>query len=344
MESKISKSGTVKIPFKLTPSFIGSNITCSDSYFCFANNTDNQLCTIFQINQEIVPYPKTDEYFMKSEDGQEITDLKYVNTEGSWKLVLTFNNGCKIWSEDGKRLLTFMKVSDNHSKFFKDSSVQNYFQGVTSIKANNEKEYICAGNSLGEVYFFEANKESLYSNNIGITLKNEAIISTLGSASNFNLLFVGDTQGFVYIYQVETAKESKFMKTIDLNNLNNPITSMAVYETSSNCYLFTGDILGKIRVHDALSYNLMIEIAAHFRAVTSLDISVKLNRLITTSEDTFLNVWKVNADNGLTLTLAKSYNSNDKMILGGRILLKDKFNVVITQYDCHEISVLTSLS
>jgi hypothetical protein len=134
------------------------------------------------------------------------------------------------------------------------------------------------------------------------------------------------------------------MKTIDLNNLNNPITAMTVYETSNNCYLFTGDILGKIRVYDALAFNLMIEVAAHFRAVTSLDINTKLNRFITTSEDTFLNVWKVNAENGLVLTLAKSYNSNDKMILGGKILIKDKFNVMITQYDCHEISVLTSLS
>jgi hypothetical protein len=42
-----------------------------------------------------MPYPKTEEYHLKSEDGQEITELKYVNVQGVSKLVLTFNNGYK---------------------------------------------------------------------------------------------------------------------------------------------------------------------------------------------------------------------------------------------------------
>lgn len=292
----------------------------------------------------VVPYPKTDEYFIKSEDGQEITDMRYVSSEGSWKLVMTFNTGCKVWSEDGKRLLTYLRIPETHSKFYKDQTIQNYFQGITAATTKNQKEVICVGNSLGEVYFFETSKDSLYTSYVGLTLKNEAMISTLASASKTNLLFIGDIQGFVYIYLLETTKDVKFLKTIDLNNQNNPVTSMSVYESDSSCYLFTGDILGKVRVFDAFNYNLVIEIAAHFRSVTSLDVSVALNRFITTSEDTFLNVWKINPENGLVLTLAKSYNSNDKMILGGKILEKDKFNVIITQYDCHEISVLTSLS
>jgi WD40 repeat protein len=281
---------------------------------------------------------------LKSEDGQEVTDISYIKIDGAWKLVLTFNTGCKIWTEDGKRLLTYLRVPETHLKFYKDQSIQNSFQGITGAKTKNEKQLICVGNSLGEVYFFENTKESLYNNFVGFTLKNEAAITKLASSQKYNLLFIGDIQGFLYIYLLESLKDVKFLKTIDLNNQNNPITALGVYENENACYLFSGDMLGKVRIFDAMNYNLVIEIAAHFRLITSLDISSKLNRFITTSEDTFLNVWKINSENGFTLTLAKSYNSNDKMILGGKILEKEKFNVMITQYDCHEVSVLTSLS
>lgn len=291
-----------------------------------------------------MPYQKIEEFCLKSEDFQEITDLKYVNTQGQWKLVLTFNNGIKVYSEDGKRLLTFVKIPEKDQKFNKDPNVQNYFQGITSALTKDGKEVICVGNSLGEVLFIENVKESTYTNSVGFSLKNGAAVSHLASSNIHNLIFISDSQGFVYIYSLESIQAGKFIKTIDLNNLHNPITSMCVYETGSSCYLFIGDMLGKIRVYDVLTFNLVIDIAAHFRAVSSLSINQKLNRFISTSEDTYLNVWKVNLDNGLNLVLMKSYNSDDKMIMGGAVLEKPKFNVMISQYECDEISVLTALN
>lgn len=291
-----------------------------------------------------MPYPKTDEYYLKSEDGQEVTSLSYVKTQNQWKLVLTFNTGCKVYSEDGKRLLTFIKVPEKDQKFFKDPSVQNYFYGISAALTKDEKEIVCVGNSLGEVYFIENVKDNTYSNSVGLSLKNGAAISHLTNSISNNLLFIGDTQGFVYFYQLETTKSGKFAKTIDLNNQNNPVTSMCVYEAGSSCYLFVGDLLGKIRVYDVMTSNLVIDIGAHFRTITSLDVNMKLNRFISTSEDTYLNVWKVNIDNGLNLVLMKSYNSDDKIIMGGKITEKPKFNVMIAQYECDEISVLTALS
>lgn len=344
MESKVSKSGTVKIPFKSTPAYLHNGLTSCESYFSYASNNGDHLCTIFQIKTDTMPYPKTEEYHLKSEDGQEITELKYVRSQGQSKLVLTFNNGYKIYSEDGKRLLNFFKVPEKDQKFYKDNSVQNYFQGVASGFTKDENEIICVGNSIGEVYFVQNVKEGTYSTNVGLSLKNGAAISHLASSHSHNLLFVADNQGFLYVYSLDSAKAGKFIKTIDLNNQNNPVTSMCVYETASACYLFVGDLLGKIRVYDVLTFNLVIDIAAHFRAVTSLDVNPTLNRFISTSEDTYLNVWKVNIENGINLVLMKSYNSDDKMIMGGRILDKPKFNVMIAQYECDEISVLTALT
>ncbi len=291
-----------------------------------------------------MPYPKTEEHFLKSDDAQEITDLKYVKSQDQWKLVLNFNNGCKVYSEDGKRLLTFIKIAEKDSKFYKDASVQNYFQGITSVVSKTGKEVICVGNSLGEVYFIDNVKEETYNNSVGLSLKSGSPITHLASSNNHNLLFVGDTQGILHVCQVDSPQGGKLLKSIELNNHNHPITSMCVYENESVCYLFVGDLLGKIRVYDVLTYNMIIEIAAHFRAVTSMSVNLKLNRFISTSEDTYLNVWKVNVDNGLNLVLMKSYNSDDKMIMGGRILDKPKFNVMIAQYECDEISVLTALN
>jgi len=344
MESKVSKSGTVKIPFKSTPAYLHNNITSSDNAFCYASNNGDHLCTIFEINTDSMPYPKTEEYQLKGEDGQETTELRYVKLQEQWKLVLTFNNGYKVYSEDGKRLLTFIKIAEKDSKFYKDGSVQNYFQGITSVVSKSGKGVICVGNSLGEVYFVDNVKEETFSSNVGVSLKSGCPITFLESSNVNNLLFVGDAQGTFHIYEVESAQSGKLLKSIDLNNHNNPITSMCVYENGTVCYLFVGDMLGKIRVYDIMTSHMIIEIAAHFRAVTSLSVNLKLNRFISTSEDTYLNVWKVNVENGLNLVLMKSYNSDDKMIMGGRILDKPKFNVMIAQYECDEISVLTALN
>ena len=235
-------------------------------------------------------------------------------------------------------------MSEKDQKYYKDTTVQHYFSGIASVLTKDDKEIICVGNSLGDVYFVDNVKESTFSHNIGFSLKNGAPISHLTSSKTNKQLYISDTQGFLYVYQIDSAKSATLVKTIDLNNQNNPATSMCVYETGSVCYLFVGDLLGKIRVFDVANFNLIVDIGAHFRAVTSLDINIKLNRFISTSEDTYLNVWKVNAESGLNLVLMKSYNSDDKMIVGGKILEKPKFNVMVAQYECDEISVLTALN
>lgn len=95
---------------------------------------------------------------------------------------------------------------------------------------------------------------------------------------------------------------------------------MSIYDNEKVCLIFTGDMVGRIKIFDALTYYKMVEIAGHFRMVTSLDISKKLNRFTTTSEDTFLNVWKLLPEKGYTVSLLKSYNSSDKMLLGSSIM------------------------
>ncbi len=291
-----------------------------------------------------MPYSKVEEHSLNNEDYQEINDLKYVKIQGQWNLVLTFNDGVKVYSEDGKRLLTFIKIQEKDKKYYKDQGVQNYFQGISSGITKDKKEIICVGNSLGDVYFIEKAKESIYSHSVALSLKNGASVTHIANSNLHNLLFVSDCLGSFHIYSLESIQNPKLVKTIDTNNQKNPITSMCVFETESACYLFVGDLLGKIKVYDALTFGLVIDIAAHFRVITSLSLNQSLNRLISTSEDTYLNVWKINTENGLNLVLMKSYNSDDKMIVGGTIIEKPKFNVMITQYECDEISVLTALN
>mmetsp|Transcript_14478 Transcript_14478/g.12283 ORF Transcript_14478/g.12283 Transcript_14478/m.12283 type:complete len:92 (+) Transcript_14478:360-635(+) len=91
-------------------------------------------------------------------------------------------------------------MGENNVKFYKNSNVQNFFQGITSVKAKNGKEMICVGNSVGEVHFFENTKETYYSNFVGVSLSNESSITKLDKSDAFNLLFITDMLGMIYIY------------------------------------------------------------------------------------------------------------------------------------------------
>ena len=273
-----------------------------------------------------------------------MTNLKYVFSKGQWRLVLTFHNGCKIWSEDGKRMLTYLKVPDSN-KFYKSDDFEHYFQGITAIKTKNGKEAICVGNSLGEIYFFENTKENYFTSFIGLTIKTETTITCLGSYSPLSILIASDIQGLVYFFSLDGLKENKMIKTLDINNKNNPITTLEVLDKNERVLLILGDVLGKIKLFDLLTYMPLIEINAHYRLVSSMNVNNDLGILVSGSEDTYVHVWQIKAGkNDVNIDQIYSHNNQDRIIIGSALIKKDKLNLLLSHYDVSELTAITNIA
>jgi len=257
---------------------------------------------------------------------------------------MTFLNGCKVWSADGKRMLAYAKAPENHPKFYKDAEFQHSFQGITSVTAKNGKEAICVANSTGEIYFLENTKENYFTSFVGAVVKTEPFFTCLASCKTYPILLASDAQGFVYIFTLDGLKENKMVQTIDLNNKNNPVTAMEVLEKNERALLITGDALGKIKIHDILSYNPLVEINAHFRPVMGLDVSVEKGLIVSGSEDTYAHVWKVNIGSEVKVEKIASQHWQDKVIVGCRFLKKGKLDLLLTHYDAMDITVVSNIN
>lgn len=254
-----------------------------------------------------------------------------------------------MYSENGSRLLTYIQVPESNSKFYGESGFDNYFMGITSLVMKKSNEVICVGNSLGEVHVIDNTKGDYFSNSVAVKLKGETAISCLASSKSYSLLFVGDVLGYVHMFQFETVKDYKLLKSIDLENGSNPVNAMAMIEKSDasvDPLLVTGDFIGKIKVFNALTYSCMIEINAHARVVTALDTSNEDLAILSASEDTYLHVWKLNIEKNqkAKVDLVESYNCDDQMIVGAVISSTKPFDVAFLAYDSETIRLLNGIA
>jgi WD40 repeat protein len=348
MEGNTPKIKVNKLRFAASPAYQNNNLAYNKQTYCFAANSDSQLCTLFNLQSENnVEFAKTEESTIKAEEDLDVQDLKYVYHKEQWRLVICFINGCKVWSNDGKRMLSFVKIAESHPKFYKDADFQNYFHGITSIKTKNGKEAICVGNSVGEVHFLENTKENYFTTFVGLTIKTDAVITCLASSKTYSLLLISDAQGFVYFYVLDGLKENKMVKTLDLNNKNNPVTAMEVLEKNERALLITTDMIGKIKIFDLLSYNILVDINAHFRMITTLDIDER-GLIATGSEDTYFHLWKLDVKEK-EVKVEKIYTQNwsDKMILGCKLFegsgSTNTVNAILTHYDCLELTIISNI-
>lgn len=285
----------------------------------------------------------------KNDDEQDVTAIKYVYFKNQWRLVITLYNGCRVYSENGSRLLTYIEVPESNTKFYGESGFDNYFMGITSITMKKGNEAICVGNSLGEVHFIENSKENYFSNAVAVKIKGETAVTSLASSKAYSLLFVGDALGHVHMFQFETLKDYKLLKTIDLENGSNPVNAMAMLEKSDasvDPLLVTADFVGRLKIFNVLTYSCLVEVNAHARTITALDTSSEELAVLSASEDTYLHVWKLSVEKNqkTKLNLVESYNCDDQMIMGAVISSTKPFDVAFLAYDSETIRVLNGVA
>lgn len=105
-----------------------------------------------------------------------------------------------------------------------------------------------------------------------------------------------------------------------------------------NDILVCGDFSGKITLFELPEFKLLMEMNSHLKLVTCLSCNKNSTEIVTGSEDTFLNFWKLDENNDMSLKV--SYRLADQIIMGVSHVRQDMDTIYVSCLDCYEFTVL----
>lgn len=107
-----------------------------------------------------------------------------------------------------------------------------------------------------------------------------------------------------------------------------------------------GFVNGVIRIYYVLMDGVKIEIAAHARAVTSLDIHPFDNLMVSGGEDCYINIWEIeqsknrDARQPCRASLVQSVQLEDSVVTGCAFAKGGSSAIAVASYDSKSISIL----
>lgn len=89
-----------------------------------------------------------------------------------------------------------------------------------------------------------------------------------------------------------------FSKEIDIQNNRTAILCCKILNRKNqNNVIIVGDFIGRVTLIDSKSYLIFSTINCHIKPIMGMDINNNKEHFITVSEDTYVNIWKINQEN-----------------------------------------------
>lgn len=246
----------------------------------------------------------------------------------------------KIYSENGQSLLGHVDIviPIAKKKEAEKQGMVHYFAAVTKISFNN-REFLGVCNSFNEINFVQENDKGAFVNWSVSHGMLGAVPCQMVYSELENLLVLANIEGKININTIKDEKKLNFIKEFDSGTRKTPLTALETMKGKNKVYLVSGDCLGKIKLWDLKDSELLLEINSHSRIITTLD--VRGDEILTGSEDSFLNFWKIEEDEKATIkvSLKVSFRIADQIIVGAKYL-KKAGEVVMSIYDSNEITLL----
>ncbi|EDV20827.1 uncharacterized protein TRIADDRAFT_50926 [Trichoplax adhaerens] len=251
-------------------------------------------------------------------------------SESSWcalesrkVLVIASLKGIQMFEPDGSIMLFW------HALNRSDEKTAQFARGITSIKSDN---LVCVGTSSGSILIFSVDdngkvlniqlKETLSGHDVPITDLISGESDTLASA---------DELGNIAIWKTS---DKSISKVTLIKGQNYPCSSIRLWDK----YIIGGYGSGHIRIYEANTGNLEIEIAAHARWVNAIDVAFEANLLLSASEDTYVRVWSLGlVDNKLKVEMKFSESVTDVQLQGCKFTSPEGLTFALTGYDFSEI-------
>ncbi|KAM8785635.1 WD repeat-containing protein 54 isoform 1-T4 [Rhynchonycteris naso] len=249
-------------------------------------------------------------------------------------LVLTSHRGIQMYESNGSVMVYW------HALDYEDASpVQAVFaRGIAS-----SGHFICVGTWSGRVLVFDIPDKGS-----NIVLSEELAghpTSVTDIASEpaqkqdcMAHMVTADDSGLLCVWW--SGPEFKLLTRIP--GFGAPCTSVQLWQG----IIAAGYGNGQVRLYEASTGTLHVQINAHARAICALDLAPEVGKLLSAAEDTFVHIWKLSRSPGSGCIEVEHCHSEcvpDTQVCGARFCDTSGSSFAVTGYDLAEILRFSSV-
>eukprot|EP00735_Rhodelphis_limneticus_P002613 TRINITY_DN13541_c0_g1::TRINITY_DN13541_c0_g1_i1::g.22122::m.22122 TRINITY_DN13541_c0_g1::TRINITY_DN13541_c0_g1_i1::g.22122 ORF type:complete len:321 (+),score=53.23,sp/Q9H977/WDR54_HUMAN/28.85/3e-21,WD40/PF00400.27/1.6e+02,WD40/PF00400.27/4.6e-05,WD40/PF00400.27/4.2e+03 TRINITY_DN13541_c0_g1_i1:65-1027(+) len=302
-----------------TPSLLNNNLSAKAGSTPVISFVRTSEVILFEPKDSGATEPRPVPY----QDPVPVVQSRFVQVGSSSLLVLATETTIQVWTADGARLIYCFKIpKDLHN------GRRNFARGIVSV-CNAQKDYfILVGTVSGEVHSLSVVNGTTVHHAETIPVSSFPITDIGSDATKPSVALIGNETGELITF---TFPKDKKVVYSGANRI--PCTSVKV-SRDMGC---AGYLDGHIRFVHIPSGTVQVELSAHARAVTAMDVSWDGNWLVSVSEDMYVNVWAIPHDN-TKISNVFSVNIPDALLTG--VAFTDQENsFAVAAYDAPLIRI-----
>jgi len=296
-----------------TASLLHNNLACSSSgWAACVHNSVNAGGGKLLLNHTGGP----------SKDGPEVSQamsVRYIELPTGPVLVVCSTNGTQIYNEDASAMLVFVPITDLAT----DTDTLKHHQGACSVPALG---HIVVGTSSGSLIPVQATPSFV------------ALAESPPSGAAHSVADVCFSEMTNSVVSAHHNGELRVWTVSPTGPYSNQTVVPAAGQAPVRVAALGARLLvaygpGTLCLFDAVSYDCQVELTAHARWVTAVDVREDLGFVVTAGEDTVLNVWQVDAASG-RIGLQHTSVVTDKLLTGAAMHGSE---VLVTAYDTGDL-------
>jgi len=319
-----AKPGPVHIKCKASASLLCNNLTVNDNqYLAYIHRNEIHIITGFNSVLTAGKANSTSLAKCVYAEKDPVSQAKYCNIGGVDSLVVVTLGGLvHMYDETGQKLQNTHKLQRSQVAL---SAKDSHLRGI----AHDGKAQLFVGAGSGEIIVFGAKRLNLLSKLTG----HSEPICDIDVEAKGNMMVSGDEKGTIILW--ERNSQGEFQQSCEFKGQGEPCLCIRIHGGQCIAAYSTGHI----RIFDVNARTLNVEIAAHTRAITAMDLLPTANQFVVASEDTFLSSWSLPTaeDSKVGLKLSTTVNSS---LLTGVAYCNGRANIAISSYDSRFISAL----
>ncbi|KAK9500340.1 hypothetical protein O3M35_001621 [Rhynocoris fuscipes] len=193
--------------------------------------------------------------------------------------------------------------------------------------ANPPGDYICVGNNSGVIRLFGMGNDG---NMIFIDRKQAHGSPIADLTCCKQLLASCDDAGIIVLWSVTP---DELIQWAEINSYGSACTSIKMWRG----LLVAGYGSGHIRlftINDSQrEVSLTVEVCAHAKWITAIDVAPESGYILSVSEDSFAKIWQISKGDHTTVTHRFSSQVKDCMLVGGKFLTLSGSLFAVSIYD-----------
>lgn len=316
------------IKCRASVSLVPQNLSSSHKFVAYIHK--NEVYLVEQKNITL-GVEKSDSIKCTYAEKDPVTTVEYLHlsalTSNELLVITTLGGAVHIYEENGQKCLGSYKV-DKKAPTVKDQ----YFRGI----ASDGRDTLYVGVGTGEVYQLTVPAGSSASSAFQLTLAGTLAVSSSSSDHGISAVacvgtkvITGDDKGNVNFWE-----GSKCVKTI--NGVGSPVTVLRV----GHGYAVGAFASGHLRYYSLSNNCLAIEITAHTRSISAVDIHKDKPLVVCASEDTFISVWTLPSSKDAHVRHILTESPAAGLLAGVKFTAENQKFIVTTVYDSRALHLL----